>query len=78
MVTDLCRDIPTMTSQIWTGRGMVRLTAGGFLESYPSEDNAKEWDHKDHLALDICTGERFGKATVTDVVAITSYASNFS
>lgn len=55
MVTDLCRDIPTMTSQIWTGRGMVRLNSRVLLEADPSEEDAKEWDHKDHLALDLCS-----------------------
>jgi len=55
MVTDLCRDTPRMTSQMWTGRGMVRLGTEGSLETDPSKYNSEEWDHKDHLALDLCT-----------------------
>ena len=33
----------------WDGQAWCR----GFLETDPAQDNAKEWDHKDHLALDI-------------------------
>jgi hypothetical protein len=57
---------------------MVRLGAEGSLETDPSKDNTEEWDHKDHLAFDICAGERLAKATVTHVVEITPHASDLS
>jgi hypothetical protein len=47
MVTYLCGGSPIMTSQISTGRGMVR---GDLLKTDPSKDCADEWDDKDHLA----------------------------
>ena len=36
-----------MTSQISTGRGMVR---GDLLKADPAKDCAEEWDHEEHLA----------------------------
>ena len=47
MVTYLCGGSPIMTSQISTGRGMVR---GDLLEADPPEDGSDEWDHEEHLA----------------------------
>ena len=47
MVTYLCGGSPIMTSQISTGRGMVR---GDLLKTDPSEYCANEWDHEEHLA----------------------------
>ncbi len=47
MVTYLCGVSPDMTSQISTGRGMVR---GDLLETDPSKDRSEERDDKDHLA----------------------------
>ena len=75
MVTYLCGGSPIMTSQISTGRGMVR---GDLLKTDPPEDGSDEWDYKDHFAADVAGGDLLGELTVRYIVTIAGSAGNLS
>ena len=75
MVTYLCGGSPIMTSQISTGRGMVR---GDLLKTDPAEDGSDERDDEDHLAADIAGGDLLCKLAVSYIVAITSGTGDLS